>query len=148
MKVLNLCCSHEHRFEGWFASEEDYLSQTERRLVECPMCGDLGIKRLPAAPRLNVKAPRESATGHDTPQSPEAMTMQAMWNRAVQHVMANTDDVGERFAEEARRIHYGETPDRAIRGQATSDDAQALRDEGIDVVALKVPRTPPKGTLQ
>jgi hypothetical protein len=146
MKVLNLCCSQEHRFEGWFASEEDYLSQIERKLVECPVCGDQAIVRLPAAPRLNVGKSREPEIAMREPQSPEAMTMQAMWNRAVQHVLANTDDVGDRFAEEARRIHYGETAERAIRGQATTEDAQSLREEGIDVVALNVPR--PKGTLQ
>jgi hypothetical protein len=147
MKVLNLCCSQEHRFEGWFASEEDYLSQAGRKLVECPMCGDQAITRLPTAPRLSVGKSRESDAAMREPQSPEAMTMQAMWNRAVQHVLANTDDVGDRFAEEARRIHYGETPERAIRGQASSEDAQSLRDEGIDVVPLGVPRAP-KGTLQ
>jgi hypothetical protein len=147
MKVLNLCCSHEHRFEGWFASEEDYLSQLDRQLIECPMCGDLGIKRLPSAPHLNVTKSRETETELQSPSTPEAMTMQAMWNRAVQHVMANTDDVGNKFAEEARRIHYGETPERAIRGQATTEDAQSLREEGIDVMPLNLRRTP-KGTLQ
>ena len=138
MKVLDLRCAREHPFEGWFASEDDYLSQRERGLVECPLCGDKQITRLPSAPRLNVSGARE-------PQPAPAgnkeigVTMQAAWLRAVKHVLENTDDVGERFAEEARRIHYGETDERAIRGQATPDEAQALRDEGIEVMALPMP---------
>jgi len=75
------------------------------------------------------------------------MTMQSMWLRAVQHVMANTDDVGERFAEEARRIHYGEIEERAIRGQATREDAIALQEEGIDVMSLPMPAAV-KGRIQ
>ncbi len=75
------------------------------------------------------------------------MTMQSMWLRAVQHVMANTDDVGERFAEEARRIHYGEVEERAIRGQATKADAIALQEEGIEVMSLPVPAAV-KGRIQ
>ena len=150
MKVLNLRCAHEHLFEGWFGSENDYQSQFERGLVECPVCGDKVISKLPTAPHLNVSKAREpSGTAVTAPaaSTPEAMTMQSMWQRAVQHVMANTDDVGERFAEEARRIHYGEVEERAIRGQATKEDALALQEEGIEVMSLLVPAAA-KGTLQ
>jgi len=150
MKVLNLCCAHDHGFEGWFASEEAFQSQIERGLVECPVCADTTIQRLPSAPHLNMAKGREVAVvsgGGKPPASPQAMTMQAMWLQAVRHVVAHTDDVGERFAEEARRIHYGETEERAIRGQATREDAQALQEEGIDIVSLPVPAAA-KGTLQ
>jgi len=154
MKVLNLRCAHAHQFEGWFASEDDFQSQFERGLVECPLCADKTISKLPTAPRLNVSGAREPSTEivavspQPTPAlSPEAMTMQSMWLRAVQHVMANTDDVGERFAEEARRIHYGEVEERAIRGQATHEDAIALQEEGIDVMSLPVPAAV-KGRIQ
>lgn len=154
MKVLNLRCAHAHQFEGWFASEDDFQSQFERGLVECPLCADKAISKLPTAPRLNVSGAREPSTeivaANPTPPpalSPEAMTMQSMWLRAVQHVMANTDDVGERFAEEARRIHYGEVEERAIRGQATHEDAIALQEEGIDVMSLPVPAAV-KGRIQ
>jgi hypothetical protein len=110
MKVLNLRCAHDHSFEGWFASEDDFQSQFERGQVECPLCADKAISKLPTAPRLNVSKAREPSTEVATAPaaSPETVTMQSMWLRAVQHVMANTDDVGARFAEEARRIHYGE----------------------------------------
>jgi hypothetical protein len=153
MKVLDLRCAREHPFEGWFASEEDYLSQRERGLVECPLCGDKDITRLPSAPRLNVSGAREAQpTAADSASSPQGgkqvgMTVQAAWLRAVQHVLSHTDDVGDRFAEEARRIHYGETDERAIRGQATPDEAQALRDEGIEVMALPMPAAV-KGPVQ
>jgi len=152
MKVLNLRCAHAHQFEGWFASEDDFQSQFERGLVECPLCADKAITKLPTAPRLNVSGAREPSTeivaANPVPAvSPEAMTMQSMWLRAVQHVMANTDDVGERFAEEARRIHYGEIEERAIRGQATREDAIALQEEGIDVMSLPVPAAA-KGRIQ
>jgi hypothetical protein len=144
MKVLNLCCAQDHRFEGWFASEADYQSQSERRLVECPLCGDTGVTRLPSAPRLNVSGAREPQPPAPASSSSNAggaveITMQAAWLRAVQHVMTHTDDVGDRFAEEARRIHYGEVDERAIRGRATPDEAQMLREEGIEVMSLPLP---------
>ncbi len=148
MKVLNLRCSHDHSFEGWFASEDDFQSQFERGLVECPMCADKTISKMPSAPRLNVSGAREPVAADAAPAArPDNVTMQSMWLRAVQHVMANTVDVGERFAEEARRIHYGEVQERAIRGQATREDALALQEEGIDVMSLPVPAAA-KGPIQ
>ena len=142
MKVLNLACAHEHRFEGWFASDEDYASQKERGLVECPLCGDTAIARLPSAPRLNVSKLREVVA------MPDAMSQQqSHWMRAVRHLMANTEDVGERFPEEARRIHYGEVEQRGIRGRASAEDTDALREEGIEVMALAVPEAL-KGPVQ
>jgi hypothetical protein len=146
MKVLNLRCAHDHRFEGWFDSEEDFLSQHEGGLVECPMCADKQISRLPSAPRLNVSNLREVAPAARTEDGAETKA-QSQWIRAVRHLMDNTEDVGERFPEEARRIHYGETQGRGIRGQATREDADALREEGIDVMAVPVPAAL-KGSVQ
>jgi hypothetical protein len=141
MKVLNLRCASEHGFEGWFGSEDDFQSQLGRGLVECPICGDRQITRLPSAPRLNTSGARE-------PAAPAAqVTTQQLWMRAVQHVIENTEDVGERFPEEARRIHYGEVAQRGIRGRASSEEAQALRDEGIEVAALPLPAAV-KGPVQ
>ena len=135
-------------------SEADFQAQFDGGQVECPLCGDKAVTRLPSAPRLNVSGAREPKASAPAPQAerpvpatPEALTMQAMWLKAVQHVMANTDDVGERFAEEARRIHYGEAEERAIRGRASREDAQALVEEGIDVMSLPLP-VAAKGTLQ
>lgn len=142
MKVLNLRCTHDHRFEGWFSSDEDFESQSSRGLVGCPACGDASISKLPSAPRLNVSGLKEEGAPPDRMAALQAAALQA-----VQQVMARTEDVGERFAEEARRIHYGEAEARGIRGQASAEDAQALRDEGIEVVSLPVPAAL-KGPLQ
>lgn len=152
MKVLNLKCGHGHVFEGWFASEDDYQQQLSSQLLSCPMCGDISVTKLPSAPRLNLgasptnSAPAESekvSTGEagtaDSVASLPPAALQAAWMQVVRRVMANTEDVGERFAEEARRIHYGEADERGIRGQASQEETEALLDEGIAVVPLPVP---------
>jgi hypothetical protein len=145
MKVLDLRCGNDHRFEGWFDSEDDFLSQEGRGLVQCPVCADGQVIRLPSAPRLNVSGLRIEP---ETAPVPDPQTvMQSQWLRAVRHMIANTEDVGERFPEEARRIHYGEIEERGIRGQATQEAADALREEGIDVFSLPVPPAL-KGPLQ
>ena len=146
MKVLNLRCALDHRFEGWFASDADFVSQGERGLVSCPICDDKTIARLPSAPRLNVSALRHE---HAAPPSADIdrARAQGRWLRAVREVISQTEDVGDRFPEEARRIHYGEAEQRGIRGQATPQDADALREEGIEVVTLPLPQAL-KGTVQ
>jgi hypothetical protein len=136
MKVLNLRCADEHGFEGWFASEEDFVAQSASGAVACPLCGSKRIERLPSAPRIQVS--RHSAPATEVPQG-VPVTLQSQWLRAVRHVLETTEDVGERFAEEARRIHYGEVEERGIRGRASREDAEALREEGIEVMALPLP---------
>jgi hypothetical protein len=135
MKVINLRCAHGHGFEGWFGSDDDFLDQNGRGLVECPLCSDRVIQRMPSAPRLNLSGAREETSLAAAPQD----DLQARWLQAMRHVMANTEDVGEQFADEARRIHYGESPERSIRGQASAEDRAALRDEGIEVHPLPMP---------
>lgn len=136
MKVLNLRCVHDHRFEGWFASNDEFEAQQQRGLVDCPMCGDKAIERLPTAPRLNTLALREAPPA---PKSEPGAQMQQLWLQAVRHLMEHTEDVGEKFPEEARRIHYGEAQERGIRGSASREDADALREEGIEIFSLPVP---------
>jgi hypothetical protein len=133
MKVLDLQCTHGHRFEGWFASADDFESQQSRKLVECPICGAHEVSRLPSAPRLNLSG----AT--DTKVPAGAGEMQARVMRALREVLEKTENVGDRFAEEARRIHYNEAPARNIRGVTTPEDAKALVEEGIEVMPLPVP---------
>ena len=137
MKVFNLRCGQQHAYEGWFASEDEFVSQQERGIVACPLCGDTCAVRMPSAPRLKVSshsAPAEPARSETTD-----VTLQSQWLRAVRQVLSSTEDVGERFPEEARRIHYGEVEERGIRGRATKEDADALREEGIEVMALPMP---------
>jgi hypothetical protein len=143
MKVIDLRCQSGHRFEGWFGSDDDFLDQNGRGLIECPLCADKVIVRLPSAPRLNLSGASEPTAAPTPPQVPavvdDTAALQARWLQMVRHVVANTEDVGERFADEARRIHYGESQERAIRGQASADEREALRDEGIEVHPLPLP---------
>ena len=147
MKVFNLSCGHDHRFEGWFASADDYDSQLGRGLIECPVCGDNDIRRLPSAPRLNLSgateppAERAREGGLPAPAVPTPQQVQAMWFKLAHELIQNTEDVGEKFAEEARRIHYNEAPERGIRGVASAEERAELADEGIEVFAFPLPRT-------
>ena len=133
MIVYDLICSHEHRFEGWFSSAEDFARQRGEALIRCPLCDDAGIERCPSAQvRIGRTAPPSEArtdttvvTGGDA----EALKL-------IRRVIASTENVGRAFAEEARKIHYEEAPSRGIRGQATPDEAESLRDEGIDFLSL------------
>lgn len=179
MKVLNLQCSRQHSFEGWFASEEDFRAQLARSLIECPLCSDKHIHKLPSAPRLNLGVSQTEAevrngsperTPAEMPSTASALTPpdtvqargvaavmdmpagaslaeQAVFLRALRHLVARSEDVGERFSLEARRMHYGEIEPRSIRGQTTAREALELLDEGIDVMPL--PELPGiKETLQ
>ncbi|MDD5324201.1 MAG: DUF1178 family protein [Polaromonas sp.] len=156
MKVLNLRCAQQHSFEGWFASEDDFQAQLVSGLIECPLCGDKGIHKLPSAPRLNFGADQggaqargaasvntalENAGARSTDAVLDVSTGagpagQAAFLKALRHVVANAEDVGERFALEARRMHYGEIERRSIRGQADVREVLDLLDEGLDVVPL------------
>jgi len=153
MKVLNLQCVVGHGFEGWFGSEADMADQQARGLLTCPVCSSHEVRRLPSAPRLNLSGAREPApsepvskpASHRSPPTltPEAAAheavMQAAYLHAVRELMARTEDVGPRFAEEARRIHYGEAEGRQIRGKTTPDEAESLREEGIEFFSVPVP---------
>lgn len=152
MKVFNLSCSHEHRFEGWFASEDDFSSQMKRGLISCPLCDDHAIRKLPAAPRLNLSGGKEPAIGTEpsTESAPAASSeakveklsqqdIQQFLLEAVRHVIANTEDVGDQFADEARRMYRHETEIRNIRGQVSREDREQLLDEGIEVMTLPMP---------
>jgi len=134
MKVLDLRCAQGHGFEGWFASNDEFEEQLAGKLLECPVCGGTDIAKLLSAPRLNLvgNSPAEPAQR----QQPAHASLEARWLRAVREVIASTEDVGTRFADEARRMHYGEIAERGIRGQATREQAGELLDEGIAVMAL------------
>ena len=165
MKVLNLQCSHQHSFEGWFGSEDDYQSQLARGLVECPICSDNSVHKMPSAPRLNLgvhqapphqvlmptEPPRQTsapaAAPSETAQAGTSQFEQAAFLRALRHVVANTEDVGDQFADQARAMHYGDAEARSIRGQASAREAVELLQEGIDVMPLLLPAAL-KETLQ
>jgi hypothetical protein len=139
MIVFNLGCENSHRFEGWFASSEDFERQIGGKLVSCPMCGNANISRLPHAAYVNT-SPRERPA-RVTAQSAQqyANVGVELLAKLVEHIVENTEDVGAAFPEEARKIHYREAPDRRIRGTASRDEVEALKDEGVEIVALPIP---------
>jgi hypothetical protein len=164
MKVYNLSCPLSHRFEGWFASEEDCLAQQEKGMLACPVCDSTVITRMPSAPHIAKSSSPVSTelvvskadtgqlsgdvvalTGQD--HSHLEAQVQAAFLKGMRELMGRSEDVGPSFAEEARKIHYKESPERSIRGQTTLDEAESLREEGIDVLAM--PMMPAfKNTLQ
>ena len=141
MIIFDLSCEHQHPFEGWFESSANYDSQHERGLISCPHCGSTRIRRVPSAVHLAKPASPPETTG--TASAVGTRTgMLAAYQQLVSAIVANSEDVGADFADEARKIHYMEAPQRSIRGEASADDYETLRDEGIDVLRLpKIKKT-------
>ena len=138
MKVFNLGCDQGHRFEGWFAAASDFESQSESGLIECPMCSSKSITKLLSAPRLNLST--SSLNNPSGKAAPSVEDISAVWLKMAKNMIKNSEDVGERFADEARRIHYSEAPARSIRGIASAEQASELADEGIEVFAFPMPK--------
>lgn len=144
MIVYDLACEKEHRFEGWFSSADDFDSQVQAEQISCPVCGSVAIARQLSAPYVNTGSSNETVQREQPGTNAVAGgDMEQLHRQFVEFVLKNSEDVGNRFPEEARAIHYEEKPRRSIRGQASSDDIDALRDEGIDVYPLHGPPTPP-----
>jgi hypothetical protein len=143
MIVYDLECENSHRFEGWFGSADDYDTQLSGKILSCPMCNSGNVVRRPSASYVNTgaveKPSREKQKGMGGGAQQYANVSPEIVARLIEHIVKNTEDVGNRFPEEARKIHYNEAPERHIRGTATSQDVASLRDEGIDVVSLPVP---------
>jgi hypothetical protein len=138
MIVFDLACAHGHPFEGWFDSADAYADQRARELVRCPVCDDAAIdKRLSARVSTGKAMAPSPAKPPQTAAAADAVAgLPPQILAKLREIVRNTENVGDRFAEEARKIHYDEVPPRAIRGQATPDEAKELRDEGIDFASL------------
>ena|SRR5688572_26326617 len=139
MIVFNLGCENSHRFEGWFASSEDFERQVGGRLVACPLCGNANIARLPHAAHVKSGARERPARAEGVPSQQYANMGSEVLAKLVERIIENTEDVGAAFPEEARKIHYREAPERRIRGTASRDEVEALKEEGVEVVALPLP---------
>ena len=139
MIVFNLACGAGHRFEGWFSSGDDFDGQGRRGLLSCPVCGSKEVSKQLSAPRLNLSA--TGATGEPEERKSVALVgrEQAQLLEMLRKVIESTEDVGQKFPEEARRIHYKEAAARPIRGVASQDEAKALSEEGIEVAHLPFP---------
>lgn len=131
-----LCCDQGHDFEGWFSSSEDYDRQQKMGLVACPACHSPSVEKMLMAPSVATSRKKEQTRAFAL----EAAQRDALsrLKQVVAEIKANAEDVGERFAEEARRIHYGEAEARGIIGQASAEDAHALVEEGIEIAPLPV----------
>ena len=144
MIVFDLACAQGHRFEGWFASGDEFARQAEARLVRCPVCDDAEVARLPSAKvrtggtREGAAAPKPASTPAPSPEAPhEAIAgLPADLVAKLREVIRSTENVGRRFPEEARKIHYEEAPARPIRGQASKEESAALEEEGIEFSSL------------
>ncbi len=137
MIVLNLLCDHGHHFEGWFASGEAFRTQSQRHLVHCPQCQTSTVSQLPSAPHVKRGAVDVAAAENPAPSVREPAAAQL--HTALADMARKAENVGERFPEEARRIHYDEAPARTIRGVATAAETRELLEEGIFVLPAPVP---------
>jgi hypothetical protein len=149
-----LQCERGHAFESWFQSSAAYESQEKRKLVNCPVCGSAKVERAIMAPQIVSKkgrastepvtaAPAEAATPVSAPASTPLLMAQERELRAKlkelrEHIVKNADNVGERFPNEARKMHYGDIEHRPIYGEASPDEARALIEEGVEVTPLPV----------
>lgn len=131
-----LSCDNGHTFEGWFGSADDFDRQQKMALVSCPTCGSAHVAKRLMAPSVSTARKKEKR---------QEMVMQAgqkeMINKLreiVTTIRANSEDVGERFPEEARKIHYGETEQRGLIGKASATEVRDLLDEGIEIAPLPV----------
>ena len=134
--VFELICADRHRFEGWFASADDFDGQKARGLLSCPVCSDSSIEKLLTAKigRPDAEPPRENA---QPPAAPAERPRNL--HEMIDYILLNTENVGVDFPAEARRIHHKEIPQRNIRGVATGAETRELLDEGIAVMPLPIP---------
>lgn len=144
MVIYNLICKKKHAFEGWFPSFEDYQKQADKKLISCPTCGTTKVEKMPHACAVHVKKEQRAPakkTSHEP--APEAqlspVEFKEMLIRVHHYVKQNFEDVGPRFAEEARQIHKGESAERPIHGTATAREAKDLAEEGVPFVPLPKP---------
>jgi len=151
MKVFNLKCEHGHAFEGWFRSHLAFEDQRSRGLLSCPFCESRAVEKTLSAPRLNLSGAGSAADGSPqiaadagaasnpmaAPSVPEGQAQAlAAALSVVREILSQSEDVGDRFADEVRAMQANEIPVRSIHGQTSVQTARELLDEGIPVVAL------------
>jgi hypothetical protein len=139
----SLVCSNAHEFEGWFRSSEDFDAQSSAGLCACPECGSTSVAKALMRPNVTTSeskavVPAASQDKQLVAVPPEAREFLEKLKEIKTALLDGSENVGQRFAEEARRIHFGEAPVRAVHGEATADDARALIEEGIDILPLPI----------
>lgn len=139
-----LRCERDHTFESWFQNSSAYESQAKRKLVNCPLCGSDRIEKAIMAPRISSKKERKSTQALEATAGTKPLVMaqerelRKKLKELRDHIVKNADNVGERFPNEARKMHYGEIDHRPIYGEASRKEAHALIEEGIEVSPLPV----------
>lgn len=131
MIIYDLRCTHDHQFEGWFKTSDDFRSQIEGGLLNCPVCGSSKITKLPTASRINRHFSAKDSSANQSANAEEILLA-----KIHDYVDSNYVDVGSEFPEQARKIHYGEVKSAPIRGTATLDEARELNEEGVDIISL------------
>ncbi len=134
MIVFDLQCGNGHRFEGWFGSSTDFADQQARGLLACPTCDNLEIAKAPMAPAIGVKGNEVSRGAEDR---------REMEVKAQAKALKTSSWVGDKFADEARSMHYGEKDEKPIHGRASAKEARDLMEEGVTVAPLLIPIAPP-----
>lgn len=143
MVVYDLICKRKHKFEGWFPSFEGYQAQADKSMIACPICGTTKVEKLPHACAVHVKkeiAPARAEAPKPPPLELSETDVKELWIRLNQHVRENFEDVGPRFAEEARAIFHGEKEQKPIHGTATEEDREGLDEDGIPYAILPKPK--------
>ena len=136
MIVFDLSCRNGHLFEAWFRDAAAYETQRKGRKIACPDCGDNRVKKAPMAPRIGKGAREETQTKAVAPPPDVPAEVRQVLRKLREHVEANCEYVGPRFAEEARAIHDGERQRRGIYGEASDEDAKSLAEDGIEVARI------------
>lgn len=143
MVIYNLVCRKKHSFEGWFPSFEDFQKQADKKLISCPSCGTTKVEKVPHACAVHVKKEQATPPAKRPKQTPAAAPTAAEFKEMLiqvhHYVKQNFEDVGPRFAEEARQIHKGDAAERPIHGTATVKETQELAEDGVPFVALPKP---------
>jgi len=133
--TFSLTCESAHEFEGWFRSNDDFQAQKKRRLVSCPICGSHEVEKALMAPAVSTSRKQEKIALAMSAQQREAL---AQLKALSAKIRENADYVGDKFADEARKIHFGETEARGIYGEATLDEAKSLAEDGVDFMPVPV----------
>ncbi|MEX0346668.1 MAG: DUF1178 family protein [Rhizobiaceae bacterium] len=134
MISFTLVCSNAHEFEAWFSSGNDFDEQKDRGLVECPYCSDKSVEKSLMAPSVSTSRSKEQSV--PVAMNAEQKKMMAQLRELTNKMREGAENVGDKFAEEARKIHYGETEARGIYGKATPVEAKGLAEEGVEFIPL------------
>ncbi len=134
MISFNLICDNDHGFDGWFSSSQDFDGQKQRGLVSCPVCGSVKVEKSLMAPSVSTGRQKEKMAVATTDANRRALAVEL--KKLREKMTDGAENVGDRFPEEARKIHYGESEERGIYGEANREEVEGLLDEGVGVVPL------------